>query len=99
MALSLLCDALLLVKSTVNNPHIVVCGDFNGFNIHSVIGDYADMHLLKTGPTRGGSELDLVATNFEKDSTFSTVLLPLESDDGALSDHAFVHIQLSLIHI
>ena len=63
-ALEFITDAVLRVKDGLRDPFIVVTGDFNGWKITEAIGDYPDMAVTPSPPTRGTATLDIVASNF-----------------------------------
>ena len=72
-------------------------GDFNNKDIEEAIGDYEDIDVVRVGPTRGDSFLDVTATSFRNEIVSSTTHSPLESDE-ALSDHHLVVHSAELKH-
>ena len=83
----------------LKDPYIVVGGDLNGRNFDEAIGDYLDINLLNSGPTRGRVCLDKMAMNFNEEGINVKVKPPLESEDGTQSDHSVVVATASLRHI
>ena len=51
------------IKQKYNSPYMVIAGDFNNRRIENELGNYPDIELVKTPPTRGLRCLDLVLTN------------------------------------
>ena len=54
------------VKAELKDPYIVVGSDLNVRNFDEEIGDYPDINLLSSGPTRGCVCLDKLAANFNE---------------------------------
>ena len=80
------------VKLAHGNPIIIVCGDFNGKDVKDAFAIDEAIALVKTGPTRGGSALDLVFTNALSEVTEAFTIGPLKSEDGKTSGHRCVAI-------
>ena len=78
-------------KTELDNPRIVLGGDFNGFSTGTIRDDYPDLEIHLTPPTRGNRTIDLALTNIESSITRSQVLPPLRNDESETeSDHRFV---------
>ena len=95
--LSLFCDFLSdsieHIKQKYEKPTIVITGDFNRKCIDQAIGDYDDIKLHPTAPTRGAVCLDLLFSNLGSAVNHINVIPPLESNDGtSASDHAVIHL-------
>ena len=86
-------DAIEQAKQDLNDPLIIVGGDFNRFNHDRAVGDFPDLVLIPTGPTRGDEALDLVWTNFDQDRGLTEVRNPLTTEDGRSSDHSIIHVK------
>ena len=87
-------DAVIHIKNKYNDPYIIVGGDFNKTDIKRALADHSDIAQISTEPTRGGSVLDIIATNFNDLVVDSGVTEPIQSETGVPTDHL-----LSLIHI
>lgn len=99
LAMLFLVDALLEIKCQFKDPFIALSGDFNNHDIEKYLEDYPDLVLLLTGPTRGGSTLDKIFTNFSDNIFVLGTITPLEWDDpstGRPSDHRVVHCSAKL---
>ena len=69
----------------MNDPMIVVAGDFNRRDITKAYENYPDINLIDTPPTRGDAHLDLIATNIDINNV--TLRNPLSTPEGIESDH------------
>ena len=56
----------LKVTLTIYTVYIIIGGDLNGRNLEA-IGDYPDVLILDSGPTRGDKKLDKIATKFNNE--------------------------------
>ena len=52
------------------------------------VGDFPTIKKIVTGPTRGRKKLDIIYTDIN--NVNSTLLAPLESEDGIPSDHKII---------
>ena len=93
-----LADIISKIKTEVANPYIIVCGDFNRFNINQAYNDYMDMQPLTTPPSRKGACLDKCVTNFNEEILDVQVHEPLTTDQGLQSDHDMLLFLCSLKH-
>ena len=89
-AFSFVCDAINQIKTDLADPYLIVAGDTNKKDINEAIGDYPDLHVIPTAPTRGNEVLDVTAVNFADEVTETTIMKPLSTADGRLSDHSVV---------
>ena len=95
--MDMLNDEISKAKTELNDPIIILGGDFNKKPYGDAVNDFPDIKLLNTGPTRKNETLDLVFTNIHESD--ASIEPPLETQDGSLkSDHSTVLV-LSLIHI
>ena len=62
--LVLISDAILKIKTENTNPYLVIAGDFNKKDVTKAIGDYQDLQIIETDPTRGDAHLNLAAVSF-----------------------------------
>ena len=92
-------NAILKIKEEMHNPYIIVAGDFNRRKIEEAIGDYPDLILTNTPPTRNGVMLDLVATNYDSEIVSSYSIPPLLTEDMRASDHEILIIEAKLNHV
>ena len=96
--LELLSGALLKIKSEARNPYIFLGGDFNHADITEVTGDYVDMKVTNSGPTRQGAFLDRLATNVDDEMVEVRNNPPLMTPEGQESDHRLVTYKCKLKH-
>ena len=89
-ALEFVNEAVGRAKEDLNDPIIIIGGDFNNFCIGEAIDDYPDLRILESPPTRLTERLDLLVTNIESENDSRTTVTkqpPLETSDGRKSDH------------
>ena len=83
-------DAVIEMKRRIKEPHIIVSGDFNQWDIGTAMEEFRDLRETEAGPTRGNRTIDRTFTSFATVKE-SKVLKPLQTDgdDGHLreSDH------------
>ena len=89
-----LADCIEMVKLEMNDPYIIVAGDFNKRRI-SALDDFPDLAIIQTPATRRGAVLDVAATNIDGHLT-ADIRDPLENEVGQKSDHSVVHIEALL---
>ena len=82
-------DVLLIMKKRYIDPYVYLGGDFNKSNLSKIVKDYKDIRIIKSGPTRGSSTLDIFATNNNEVNEVE-VLPPIENEIGIQSDHRVV---------
>ena len=72
----------------IQDPYIIVTGDFNQWAIQSALEEFRDISETASGPTRGLKTIDRTFTNFEEVKAAGT-LLPLQTDEECTrsSDH------------
>ena len=68
------------IKMEHHNPVIVCAGNYNYFEVSTILEDYPDIQIYHTPPTRGNSYLDLTLTNITDEITHAEVLPPLTND-------------------
>lgn len=73
-------------------------GDFNNKDIEEAIGDYGDISVCVTGPTRGNRTLDIAASSFNSEIHNAVVMCPLTSEEGTASDHGVIVYTAFLKH-
>ena len=88
-----LADAIEKVKLELNDPYIIVGGDFNKKDV-TALDDFPDIKIRPSDPTRKDAVLDRIATNIEEANT--TIRDPLESEEGRKSDHSVVTVEAKL---
>ena len=80
--IEMLISAISDIKVKHTDPVNIIGGDMNKRNFSDLTQSYPDIITLNTGPTRGNSNLDLIASNIEQDNVESAIYPPLESEDG-----------------
>ena len=81
-ALDKLSNVIRKAKDTFDDPIIVVGGDFNRTNEQEAIGDFPDMTVVSSSPTRLTSVLDKLLTNYEEQIFNSYICPPLTTNDN-----------------
>ena len=71
----------------MNDPIIIVAGDFNRKNLSEAVEDFPDIELTRPIATRGNAALNLTATNIHHEIKNIEALDPIMSEDGKKSDH------------
>ena len=97
-AMNLLSEAILRIKSESAGAYILIGGDFNGFDTTTMIGDYDDIDILPSPPTRNNAKLDIIASSFNADIVDSSVFPPLSADNQNTSDHQVLVVRSNFIH-
>ena len=82
-----LADAIEKAKLDYSDPYIVIGGDMNNRDINKALGDFPDIQVATSGPTRGTSTLDIVATNVNSYLEIETFHALETFDGGTTSDH------------
>ena len=86
-------DLVLDFKMKLDDPYIIVMGDFNQWKIGDTMAEFPDCQEVISPPTRGNRRIDRTFVNFLMDVTRTDCLPPLETSsldtDGrrAFSDH------------
>ena len=84
-------------KQDLNDPLILVAGDFNRFDVVPAVADYPDVQFLITPPTRGVATIDLAASNFNDSVTSINVRPPLETECRTKqSDHNVIQVTVEI---
>ena len=87
---------IVAVQKSYKDPFIAVNGDMNKRDLGSGIREVADFDLVKTGPTRGSSTIDLMFLNAPEAVTEAITTPPLHNANGVPSDHRSVFVSASL---
>ena len=92
-------DVIIEIKRRYRDPFLYIGGDFNQWDIKSIIDEFPDLRESAIGPTRKDRCLDRIFTNFGRAEKESGTVEPLEAEEGAagtVSDHrvAFVRAEL-----
>ena len=85
--LNLLSETIAKIKTESTDPYIVLGGDFNNHDVYEAIGDYPDIKILGSGPTR----------NNEVRQVFNCAALT--DEQGSRSDHRFIAYEAQLKHV
>ena len=91
-----ICNTITSLKNRYNDPYIFVGGDFNKRELNAAIRDFRDIQIVPTGPTRGNSVLDIIATNLHDKVSEVTTIAPIHSEEGVPSDHRAVLIRTAM---
>ena len=83
-------DCVLALKNKYNEPYIVLGGDFNRRNLQEATREYPDIKPVTTGPTRGLSTLDIIASNFNESIIDCGTLDSIFNEEDVASDHKTV---------
>ena len=51
------------IKTELGNPYIMIAGDFNGYDLSTLLQDYNDLKVGDSPPSRMGARLDLIISN------------------------------------
>ena len=93
--MQLLSNEISKIKTEMNDPIVIVAGDYNKKPFDESIVDFPNIAVLETGHTRGSETLDYIMTNIQ-DCT-ATVKPPLESFTGRLkSDHNSIYVKATV---
>lgn len=92
-------DVILTIKNNYENPYILTGGDINRREHTQLTRDYADISLIKTGPTRVGAVLEMFFGNFNSTIVDKGTLEPIQSDDDIASDHRTVFVKFRILWI
>ena len=87
---------IVSVKKSHKDPIIIVGGDMNKRDLGSGIREVKDFDLVRTGPTRGNSTIDLMFLNVPGAVTEAITTSPLHNIGGVPSDHCSVFVNVSL---
>ena len=82
-------------KNRLDEPLIIVGGDFNQWVLSRELEDFLDLWDLNAGPTRGDRRIDLIFSNLPEERTVAGILPPLETEgeEAVQSDHRVLHIK------
>ena len=84
-------DVVGELKRKIENPTLIISGDFNQWPVDDLMGDHPDLTEVQYGPTRGSRSIDRTLTNFGRSIKESRTLPPLETEDGRVSDHRIAY--------
>ena len=91
-------SAVSHAKAKLNDPLLVVAGDFNQWRVEEALADFPDLAEHQVGNTRGDHSIDRIFSNIDVRS--SGTVPPLETDNveggQRRSDHRVAFIQSSL---
>ena len=87
---------IVAVQKSYKNPLIIVNGDMNRRDLGSGINEVADFDLVRTGPTRGDSTIDLMFINAPETVDEAIVTPPLHNSSGVPSDHRSVFVRATI---
>ena len=85
-ASELINDNITKIKTEYDGPLIALGGDINQFGIKPLHSDHNEIQEVSSPPTRMGSRLDLISTNFNSELKEVYLSSPLESSTS-VSDH------------
>ena len=92
-----LCNALTheiaAARAALNDPIIIVGGDFNRKDVGPALQRAADLKPIETAPTRGVHTLDKVYSTINDLLVDVRTLPPLDTLDGIASDHRCIFIK------
>ena len=80
-------DLIAEAKRVLDDPLLVISGDFNQWPIHDLLDEHPDLGEIDHGPTRQGRSIDRSFVNFSRSITESGTSTPLETEEGNASDH------------
>ena len=83
-------DTLIQLRRRYTDRYIILAGDFNKLDVKAATKDFPDIKVVPTGPTRGRSVLDIIATSAAGDVVDSGTSDPIETPEGVQSDHRTV---------
>ena len=87
-------DIILEIKRKVDDPYILLAGDFNQWTAPDAVADYPDIAEILTPPTRQERRIDRIFCNWQEDVHEAGCIPPLQTEeldiDGrrCYSDHA-----------
>lgn len=93
--LEFISDLTAEAKRVLEDPLIVVSGNFNQWPIQDILGDHPDMPEVDHGPTRLGRSIDRSFVNFSRSIKASGTSTPLETEDGMQSDHRVAYMEVA----
>ena len=89
-------DAVVHIKQKYVDPYLMLGGDFNKKDIRLALQDHSDIKPLPTGPTRGDSVLDILATNFNEHVRGYGTTDPIVSEADIPTDHLTVYASFTM---
>ena len=98
-ALEHISDLVIEAVRTYKNPHLIVTGDFNQWDLAHALSEFDFLKESDYGPTRGSRRIDRTFTNFEEIREELT-LNPLQTDADPErrqeSDHRLCYVSARL---
>ena len=89
--MDLIVDTIHEAKRKLDQPMVLVAGDFNQFPVADRLKEHGDLKEVKAGPTRGSKNIDKIFLNYG--FTEAGVITALQPDPGtgaSDSDHRVV---------
>ena len=83
-------ELIVDIKRKLDDPFIVLGGDFNQWAAHQAIVEFPDLTEVELGPTRGERTIDRLFTNMGRSIETSGTVPPLEAENSA-SDHRIAY--------
>ena len=81
-------ELLVEIKRKINDPFIILGGDFNQLPAEDSLAEFPDMSEVHVGPTQGDREIDRMFTNMGLSIKSTGTVPPLDADEGhTASDH------------
>ena len=75
-------ELLVEVKRRINDPFIILGGDFNQWPAEESIAEFADFSEIQVGSTRGDRAIDRFFSNMGRSIDSSGSVPPLDADSG-----------------
>ena len=97
--LTLPSDVISEAKRKLDQPLIIVVGDFNQFDPSPYLSDHPEVKEVRAGPTRGERHIDRIYTGFQWKIKEKGVVAPLQANvgvSGVDSDHRVFFIKAEL---
>ena len=98
-ALAEVSEIITDLKRRFSDPYLIVAGDFNQWDVKETLLDFQDIKEVDVGPTRNSRQLDKIFTNMSRSIEAAGTLDPLESEDGASSDHRTAYCTMMMKRI
>ena len=95
-------EAVAEVKSKLDEPLLVIAGDFNQWDAAGALEDFVDLKEVEVGPSRGTRSIDRLFINFTDSLEDKGTLPPLstapDSETGLImySDHLVTYEKFKL---
>ena len=86
-------------KKDLQEPYIIIGGDFNETNMDTILERFHDLRLVKTKATRGNNVLDKIITNLHNEKTVIRSPLLESSCQTKKSDYSVIHFATNLRNV